>query len=66
MSKYKEKLESFLNVIGTNTSLLAMRDALMSMIPFLSIAGIATFIAYVLLSTDSVIGIGAMFNLPAD
>ncbi|MDQ0361475.1 PTS sugar transporter subunit IIC [Breznakia pachnodae] len=53
-NKFKEKLDSFLAWIGGEVHLLAMRDSLMSMIPFLALSGIATFFAYVLLDTSFV------------
>lgn len=52
--KFQEKLDSFLSWIGSEVHLLAMRDALMTMIPFLALSGIATFFAWVLLSAEFV------------
>ena len=50
--KLQTKLDSFLGWIGSEIHLLAMRDALMTMIPFLALSGIATFFGSVLLSSS--------------
>lgn len=47
----QEKLDNFLAWVGSEVHLLAVRDALMSLIPFLSISGVATFFAWVLLES---------------
>ncbi|MBR4471779.1 MAG: PTS sugar transporter subunit IIC [Erysipelotrichaceae bacterium] len=47
----REKLDNFLGWIASEVHLLAIRDALMSLIPFLSISGVATFFAWVLLES---------------
>lgn len=62
MNSFIEKLEPIMTKLSGNRCLVAIRDSLMTLIPFLAVSGIATFFAYVLFSTDSVIGIGGMFD----
>ncbi len=56
MNKLTEKFDPFFSKISTEIHLLAMRDALMSLIPFLSIAGISTFFGAILFTETSFIG----------
>lgn len=53
--KIKENLDKLLSYISSEVHLVSMRDALMTMIPFLALSGIATFFAYVLLSSSLVV-----------
>lgn len=56
IDKIFEKLDPILGKIGNEIHLLAIRDALMSMIPFLAIAGISTFFGAILFTETSIIG----------
>lgn len=53
--KFKKSTDSLLGWLSSEVHLKAMRDALMMLIPFLAISGIATFFAYVLLSAGFVV-----------
>lgn len=55
MKKFKEKFEIISIKIGNEKHLLAIRDSLMSFIPFLVLAGFITFINWVFLSADFMI-----------
>ena len=46
LDKIIEKLDPVFGKIGNEIHLLAIRDALMSMIPFLAISGVCTFFMY--------------------
>ena len=50
----REILDNFLGWVSSEVHLLAIRDALMTLIPFLSISGVATFFAWVLLESSFV------------
>ena len=56
IDKIFEKLDPIFGKIGNEIHLLAIRDALMSMIPFLAIAGISTFFGAILFTETSIIG----------
>lgn len=55
MNKFKEKFEKYSIKVGNEKHLLAIRDSLMTFIPFLVLAGFATFFSWVLLSADFMI-----------
>lgn len=54
--KFFKKLDPIFGKIGNEIHLLAIRDALMSMIPFLAIAGISTFFGAILFTETSIVG----------
>ena len=56
LEKIFEKLDPVFGKIGNEIHLLAIRDALMSMIPFLAIAGISTFFSAILFTETSIVG----------
>lgn len=56
MNKLIDKMGPVLGKIASEIHLLAVRDALMSLIPFLSIAGISTFFSSVLFTETSFVG----------
>ncbi|MCI8294078.1 MAG: PTS sugar transporter subunit IIC [Hespellia sp.] len=56
LDKIIEKLDPVFGKIGNEIHLLAIRDALMSMIPFLAISGVCTFFSAIFFTETSFIG----------
>lgn len=56
MNKFFQKMEPYIAKVSNEIHLLAVRDALMSMIPFLALAGISVFFGAVFFTDTSIVG----------